>query len=310
MKDLVRIGTRKSKLALWQAYFIEDLLKKIGLATEIVPIETKGDKILNVSIAKIGSKGVFTEEIEEQLKNGNIDIAVHSAKDMQSDIGHDFEIIAFTKREIVNDVVVSMDKAISIEDFNREIKVGTSSVRRISFLKHFYPNVKPVEIRGNLQTRISKLENGLCDVLILAYAGVYRMNLTDMIRFMLPKDKFIPPVGQASIAVEASVNLLEEKKQIIRSTINDYDTEKCIIAERAFLKTLQGGCSVPVFALAEFDEGKLSIKGGIVSLDGKIILQDFVSGQKAEAIELGKNLATSILEKGGEKLLKEIKNDI
>src|SRR5690554_4482100 len=169
----IRIGTRGSKLALYQANHVAGLLKLKGLDTEIVPIETLGDKILDVSISKIGSKGVFTEEIEEQLRAGHIDIGVHSAKDMPSELPDGFELVAFTERELVNDVLVSLDKNITLD--TNPLVVGTSSNRRLATLKRFYPHVKTVAMRGNLQTRVAKMEAGQCQALLLAYAGVHRM---------------------------------------------------------------------------------------------------------------------------------------
>src|SRR5436190_22264946 len=158
MNKTIRIGTRGSKLALWQAEHVASLIKPSGYQTEIVPIETRGDKILDVSIAKIGSKGVFTEEIEAKLLDGSIDIAVHSAKDLSSTLPDELELIAFTERETANDVVLSFDKNFNLKQ--DDIKIGTSSTRRAAFLKHFYPNTEIVSIRGNVQTRVSKLKDG------------------------------------------------------------------------------------------------------------------------------------------------------
>ena len=307
MDTTIRIGTRRSKLALWQAYFVADLFEKGGLVTEIVPIDTKGDKILDISIAKIGSKGVFTEELEQQLQAGLIDIAVHSAKDMQSNLPDDFEIIAFTERERVNDVLVSYDKTLSLKDSHRKIKVGTSSVRRVAMLRHFYPHIKTVEMRGNLQTRIAKMESGYCHALILAYAGVNRMNYNHMIIENLSSDEFIPPVGQGTIAVEVCHSLAKEKKELIRKYVNHPETECRLLAERAFLNTVQGGCSIPVFERAEAVSDKLKITGGIISLDGKKIVKETSEDKKTNAVQLGKRLAQNILNKGGDKLLAEIK---
>src|SRR5688500_8955590 len=179
MNKIFRIGTRGSKLALWQAEYVASLIQPSGYQTEIVAIETRGDKIQNVSIAKIGSKGVFTEEIEEKLLDGSIDIAVHSAKDLSSELNDELELIAFTERELPNDVLISPNKNIILT--KDKIKVGTSSTRRVAFLRHFYPNVEPVTVRGNLQTRLSKLNAGECDALLLAYAGVHRMGLDNLI---------------------------------------------------------------------------------------------------------------------------------
>ena len=211
MNKVFRIGTRGSKLALWQAEHVANLIKPSGYGTEIVPIETKGDKILNVSIAKIGSKGVFTEEIEEKLLDGSIDIAVHSAKDLSSELNDELELVAFTERELANDVLISPNKNIGLK--NSDIKVGTSSTRRVAFLKHFYPAITPVNIRGNLQTRLSKLQNGECDALLLAYAGVHRMGYDNLIVEKIETNYFVPSVGQGSIAIECHKKLNFGKKR-------------------------------------------------------------------------------------------------
>ncbi|BDD11009.1 porphobilinogen deaminase [Fulvitalea axinellae] len=306
--DTIRIGTRKSKLALWQAYHIADLLERGGLKTEIVKIETKGDKILDVTISKIGSKGVFTEEIEDKLQSGEIDIAVHSAKDMQSELPEGFELIAFTERERVNDVIVSRDKSISLADSSREIILGTSSNRRLATLNRYYPHIKTVPVRGNLQRRIEKMDEGQCDALLLAFAGVHRMEYDDMIAEILPLDTFTPAVGQGSVAVEAHANLDPARKERIRELTNHPETEICLLAERSFLKTMQGGCSVPVYALASLTEDKeVKLTGGILSLDGKeeIKLEKHMAQNSPET--LGNEVAYEILEKGGDRILTEIK---
>jgi hydroxymethylbilane synthase len=211
----IKIGTRGSKLALWQAYYVEDLLQKGGVETEIVIIETKGDQILDRSLSKIGSKGVFTQELEDQLISGDIDIAVHSAKDLQSQLDDAFELIAFTEREKANDVLVSHDTSLSLKS-GESFVVGTSSTRRVAVLKHFYPHIKTVDMRGNLQTRLRKLEEGQCDALLLAYAGVHRMEYDDKIAEHLLLDEFTPAVGQGSVAIECAVTLSDDKKDIIK----------------------------------------------------------------------------------------------
>ncbi|MTI39874.1 hydroxymethylbilane synthase [Fulvivirga lutimaris] len=306
--EKIRIGTRGSKLALWQAYYVEEKLKLAGLDTEIITIETIGDKILDVSIAKIGSKGVFTEEIEAKLLDGTIDIAVHSAKDMQSELPEPFELIAFTEREKVNDVLVSEKADINLED--KDLIIGTSSTRRVAMLKHLYPHIKTVPVRGNLQTRIGKMKDGACDALMLAYAGMFRMGYGDMIRHELPLDQFTPAVGQGSVAIECSTNLDSDKKQAIREALNHELTEYRLLCERAFLRKLQGGCSIPVFGLATLNSDEITFEGGIVSLDGKEIIRKSVTGNKDKAEELGNNLAVEVLEAGGDKILKEIKTEL
>src|SRR5688572_4334276 len=237
MNKIIRTGTRGSKLALWQAEYVAGLIKPSGYSTEIVPIETRGDTLLDVSIAKIGSKGVFTEEIENKLLDGSIDIAVHSAKDLSSELPDGLELIAFTEREDVNDVVVSHDKSFSLK--GGKVKVGTSSTRRAAFLKHFYPEVEIVTIRGNLQTRIRKMTEGDCDALVLAFAGVHRMGYNDMIVEKIETSYFVPPAGQGCIAIECHMKLSFDKKEVIERWVNHPVTEDCIRTERAFLKTLQ-----------------------------------------------------------------------
>ena len=305
MNKTIRIGTRGSKLALWQAHHVADLIKPSGFRTEIVPIETKGDKILDVSIAKIGSKGVFTEEIEQKLLDGSIDIAVHSAKDLSSTIPDELELIAFTEREVVNDVVISTNKNFSLK--NDGITIGTSSTRRVAFVKHFYPQAKTVSIRGNLQTRLAKLESGQCDALILAYAGVHRMGYDHLITERIETSYFVPPVGQGSIAIECHKKLSFEKKDIIQRWVNHVETEDCIRAERAFLKTLEGGCSIPSFGYAWMDGTNITLKAGIISLDGQEVIKIKKSASVEDGKELGRGIADEVLAKGGDRILREIR---
>ena len=303
----IKIGTRGSKLALWQAYHVENLLQKGGVTTEIVTIETKGDQILDRSLSKIGSKGVFTQELEDQLRIGGIDIAVHSAKDLQSELDDDFEIIAFTEREHANDVLVSHNTDLSLKS-GEPFVVGTSSTRRIAILKHFYPHIITVDMRGNLQTRLRKLEEGHCDALLLAYAGVHRMGYDDKIAEHLLLDEFTPAVGQGSVAIECAVSLDRDKKELLKELLNHAATESCLLTERAFLKRLQGGCSIPVFGLATLSEGEISISGGIVSLNGAELIRCFAKGSVAFPIELGTSLAEELLNSGGERVLREIRS--
>ncbi|WP_339870221.1 hydroxymethylbilane synthase [uncultured Algoriphagus sp.] len=307
MSQVVKIGTRGSKLALWQAYHVEELLQKAGLESEIVIIDTKGDQILDVSIAKIGSKGVFTQELEDQLLDGRIDIAVHSAKDMQSNLPEGFEIIAFTEREKENDVLVSHNKSVSLK---KDVVLGTSSTRRVSTLKHFYPHVKTVEVRGNLQTRIRKMEEGLCDALLLAYAGAHRMEYDHMIVAELDLDEFTPAVGQGSVAIEVATILDSELKSKIAAACNHQETSLRLRAERAYLRVLEGGCSIPVFALANITKDQLSLKGGIVSLDGKERISLVVNGDSSQPEKLGQELADQVFAAGGKVILDQIKSTL
>lgn len=305
MNKIFRIGTRGSKLAMWQAEHVASLIKPSGYQTEIVPIETKGDRILNVSISKIGSKGVFTEEIEEKLLDGSIDIAVHSAKDLASELKDELELIAFTEREPPNDVLLSRNRELSLK--TGSFRVGTSSTRRVAFIKHFYPSVTPVNIRGNLQTRLAKMEAGDCDALLLAFAGVHRMGYDDLIVERIETSYFVPAVGQGSIAIECHKKLDFAKKEILERWVNHARTAACVRAERSFLKTMQGGCSVPVFGYAHFEGDLVTLKGGVISLDGQQVIKTKQSRSPEEVKELGELVANEVLENGGAEILRELK---
>ena len=307
---IIKIGTRKSKLAMWQANYVKDELSKHGINVELNPIETKGDKVLNVAISKIGSKGVFTEELEEMLENGTIDIAIHSAKDLQSELPAQFEILAFSSREKENDVLISRNKSLELKDEKSTFIIGTSSTRRIATLSHYYPNIETVEIRGNLQTRIKKMDSGHCDALLLAYAGVARMEYDEMINQELSLDIFTPAVGQGSLAVEIASNLPEEKKTKIREILNDPDTEIKLKAERAYLKKLKGGCSIPAFANAQINENNLVLQAGIFSLDGVEFIRKTSKGSLKDPVTLGEKLGDDILSEGGAEILEQINKEL
>jgi len=303
----IRIGTRGSQLALWQADHIQTMLKQQDVESEIVPIETKGDRILDVTLSKIGSKGVFTEEIEEKLKDGSIDIAVHSAKDLQSELPAGFEIIAFDKREKASDVLLSEH---SLDLYQKGLVLGTSSTRRLAFLAKYYPDIQTIPVRGNLQTRIRKMKEGVCHALWLAYAGVHRMGYDELIMHVFDTDTFIPAVGQGSIAIEVYRTLDSEKREKIRTIVNHETTETCIKAERAFLKEMNGGCSVPVYAMATLRDEVLTITGGIISLDGSEQITKTCHSTQNAAVKAGATLAQTVLDTGGKEILSSIKETL
>jgi hydroxymethylbilane synthase len=226
---------------------------------------------------------------------------------MPSSLGAGLELIAFSVREQAQDVLLSAQISLSLADASKEITIGTSSTRRIATLKHFYPHVKTVEVRGNLQTRIRKMEEGLCDALLLAYAGVYRMGYANLVVEHLDLNQFIPAVGQGSIAIEACTILEPKLREAIFSACNDSPTATCLLAERAYLRVLEGGCSIPVFALARLSANQIHIKGGILSLDGqqRIVLE--LTGPLTEAEQLGEALARQVLQAGGKTILEQIK---
>ncbi|SDM60337.1 hydroxymethylbilane synthase [Siphonobacter aquaeclarae] len=303
----IRIGSRGSRLALWQAEYVAEQLRHGGLDPEIVIIETRGDKILDRSLSKIGSKGVFTEELEEQLRSGEIDIAQHSAKDLQSSLAEDLEIIAFTPREAVNDVLFSLNPELSLES-GEPFVIGTSSTRRVATLKRYYPHIQVVDMRGNLQTRLQKLQNGACDALLLAYAGVHRMGYEEFIAEHLSTDIFTPAVGQGSVAIECAASLDPVKKARVRELLNDPVTEQCIRAERTFLAVLQGGCSVPVFGLATPHGDRIALTAGIISLDGKQELRRTEINDAGKASDMAQQLAERLLRQGAAEILREIRS--
>ena len=303
----IKIGTRNSALAIWQANYIGSYLEKVGLNYELVAISTKGDQILDRSLSKIGSKGIFTEELEQMLRNGEIDIAQHSAKDLPSTLPEDLQLIAFTEREKSHDVLLSLDPNFKLNTPGA-YQIGTSSTRRRAFLGHHFPSLKPVEMRGNLQTRLEKLKNGDCDAMILAYAGVFRMDMSAYITEHLPLDQFIPAVGQGSVAIQCAKTLSRDLQNIIRSACNHEATEICILAERELLSKLDGGCSVPVYGHAQIEKDVVNLIGGVLSLDGQQKIEFSLVGKNP--IELGQKLADLLIGAGASDLLKEIRRQI
>ena len=312
MQKLV-IATRSSPLAMWQAKEVARQLETAGFSIELVSLETLGDKKLDVSLSKIGDKGVFTQELEQLLLNGTAHLAVHSAKDMPSRLPEGLEILAFTEREVPNDVLVSHSPGVLLE--NKEMVIGTSSTRRVAMLTRYFPKVKTVPVRGNLQTRIRKMEEGQCDALLLAYAGVFRMGFKDLIQQVLDTSVFTPAVGQGSLAIETSTSLPPELKSRIKAALNHLETSQVLEAERAFLRTMEGGCSVPVFGFARIENKVLHIQGGIISLDGSEEIREEVSigleGQDTENLrKAGSDLANFLLKRGGDKILEKIKQNL
>ena len=303
----IKIGTRNSALAIWQANYIGSYLEKAGLNYELVAISTKGDQILDRSLSKIGSKGVFTEELEQMLRNGEIDIAQHSAKDLPSTLPEDLQLIAFTEREKSHDVLLSLNPNFTLNTPGT-CQIGTSSTRRRAFLGHHFPGLKPVEMRGNLQTRLEKLKNGDCDAMILAYAGVFRMDMSAYITEHLPLDQFIPAVGQGSVAIQCAKTIASDLQSIIRSACNHEETETCILAERELLSKLDGGCSVPVYGHAHIEKDVVNLTGGVLSLDGQQKIE--FSLVEKNPIELGQKLADQLIGAGASDLLKEIRRQI
>lgn len=282
-------------------------MAKVGLGYEIVAISTKGDQILDRSLSKIGSKGVFTEELEAMLSSGEIDIAQHSAKDLPSHLPAELELIAFTERESAEDVVLSLDPLKTLAS-RTPLRIGTSSTRRRAFLRHFYPQHEAVEMRGNLQTRLEKLKNGECDAMLLAFAGVHRMEMESYITQHLSLDQFVPAVGQGSVAIQCAVSLDASHKALIRRACNHPTTEARLLAERHLLAHLEGGCSVPVYGHAILEGEKLTLHAGVLSLDG--VENIFHSAQGVDPANLGKEVAMELIHLGAHQLLRKIRQQL
>jgi hydroxymethylbilane synthase len=306
MSEKIVIGSRGSDLALWQANFVKRELQKAhkGLKVEIKLIKTKGDKILNVALSKIGDKSLFTKELETALLNGEIDIAVHSLKDLQTSLPKGLKLAAVTKRHDVEDVLIARKKKTTIESLPEGATVATGSLRRKAQLKHIRPDIKVVDLRGNVPTRIDKFLKSKWDAIILARAGVERLKMKKYISSIIPKETILPAVGQGALGIEiSSKNKFAEK---IVKVLHDENAYCAVLAERALLKTLEGGCQVPIGAFAEVRSNGLYLDGLVASLDGDTVFRAKIRGKKADAEALGKSLAKALLKAGARKVLKEI----
>ena len=302
------IGSRGSRLALWQTNHVEARLHELfpQLEIEIRTIKTTGDKLLDVALAKIGDKGLFTKQIETELLDGGIDAAVHSLKDLQTQQPEGLTIGAVLARETPNDVLISK-RYRSIEEMPQGAKVATGSLRRRSQLLHFRPDLEIFEIRGNVPTRIEKFGESGLDGMILAYAGVHRLGLDEHISQVIPFDVMLPAVSQGAMAVEIRTD--DAKTAEIIRALNHDDTEVCVTAERRFLRELEGGCQVPIAANARLEGDRLSLSGMVGSLDGKTNLRDETDGPRDEADEIGRSLAEKLKERGAGELLDDVRKN-
>ena len=298
------IGTRGSKLALWQANTVKSMLEERfpEKQFELKIIKTQGDRDQNTPLSQMGGIGLFTKQLEKALEDNEIDLAVHSFKDMPSVIDEKFEIAAVLKRERVNDVFISLKY--KLEDLkNKKLVIGTSSLRRISLLKAGFPGIETKNLRGNVDTRLRKLEEGLYDGIILAYAGVKRLGLEEKITDIIPEDVLIPAAAQGAVAVE--IRKGDGKIKEIVSAINHKETELCVNEERNFLRVVEGGCRIPVGVYARFSDGNFVIEGFVGSVDGKNIVRHKLILPEDGFENAGKNLGLWILENGGKKILED-----
>ena len=305
MKAQIIIGTRGSKLALWQADYVEQRLREEypGLQVTQKRISTKGDRILDVPLAKIGGKGLFTKELEEEMLSGSIDLAVHSLKDMPAKVPDGLMIAAVTKRLDPGDALVS-NRFSSFSELPQGAWVGTSSLRRRAQLLCVRPDLTMLDLRGNVNTRLRKLDEGEYDAIVLAVAGLKRLGFADRIREVLPQTMVLPAVGQGALAIETRADDKETRDML--AFLRDDETICCAEAERSFLARVEGGCQVPVGVYATAEGDALKVEAVIASLDGRRSYRGTVNGAKADAAKLGKGLAEKLLNEGGAKILQEL----
>jgi hydroxymethylbilane synthase len=305
MEDL-RIGTRGSPLALWQANWIRELLFQTypHLRVSLIRIKTQGDKLIDVNLATVGGKGLFIKEIEEGLLDGRIDLAVHSMKDVPVQMPEGLHIQSITRREDPRDVLISRDR-LTLEELPSGAKIGTSSLRRRAQLLSCRPDFHIIPLRGNVDTRVRKLDTMGLDAIVLAAAGVKRMKMEGRISQFIPFEVCLPATGQGALGIETRI-ADDEINQYLRIT-NHEATHVSIIAERAFLRRLQGGCQVPIGAWGSVtNQGRLALKGFVGDLDGKKLIKGGIEGEMETAEELGSDLAENLLTRGADEILREL----
>jgi len=297
----LRIGSRGSQLALWQANHVGELLCARGYTVEIETIKTTGDKIADVALAKVGTKGMFIKEIEEALDEGRVDLAVHSLKDLPTDLLPGFELAAVLKREDARDALLST-KFASLTELPGGARVGTSSLRREAQLKALRPDVQVSPLRGNVDTRLRKLEAGEFDAIILAAAGVGRLGRTEWVREVLPVETMCPAAGQGALAVEIRAGDSSTRQAI--TFLEDAASRRAALCERALLRALGGGCQVPIGAYAEAADGGLRLTAVVARPDGSEVIRESRLGDDAEA--LGQSVASDLLRRGAELILRDV----
>jgi hydroxymethylbilane synthase len=293
---LIRLGTRGSKLALWQAEHVKQLLGRAGIAVEISIYKTEGDIKLGSSLQEIGGKGLFTKALDDALLAKEIDIAVHSCKDIPTEYDERLGIIAVPEREDPRDVLLAVNERVDLDNLADSLLIGTSSVRRTAFLRHYLPHVRTQVVRGNVDTRVAKMERGEYDGILLAYAGVKRLGLQHMVVRKLNVTTFTPAVGQGAIAIMGRLGD-EAVTQAVRQAANHAASEIAVRCERAFLRRMGGGCSTPAFGLATVVGDTVSLSGGLAAEDGSAIWRDQADAPVGDAELVGQQLADIILQK-------------
>ena len=294
------IGSRGSQLALWQAQWVERRLRELGHDSRIEIIRTTGDKITDVALAKVGTKGLFTKEIEEALLDGRVDCAVHSLKDLPTEIPEGLQIAATPEREDPRDAIVGA----ALRDLPKNAKVGTSSLRRTAQLRQIRPDLSIQDIRGNLDTRLKKLDDGQYHAIVLAAAGLNRLGLSHRISEILDPEIMCPAPGQGALAIE--VAQWAPSGHLPVSLLDHPQTRAATTAERALLASLGGGCQVPIGAYAGIKGGTLHLLAVVASPDGTHVIRKSASGKAPDAAEIGARLGATLLESGAQEILEEV----
>ena len=304
----VIIGTRDSSLAMWQAQWVSSALRRAnpGLDFSIRGMKTKGDNILDVALAKIGDKGLFTKELELALLKGEIHMAVHSMKDLPTKLPAGLTIGAVCEREYPGDVLISKNGE-KLDELKKGARIGTSSLRRRAQLLYYRPDLQMVDLRGNLTTRLRKLRETDLDAVVLAYAGIKRLGYENLITQLIPLSICLPAVGQGSIGVEIRVD--DTKTRNIIAGIDHKKSKIAITAERAFLQRLEGGCQVPIGALGRVENNMVFLEGVVADLHGKNAVRHSIFGPVQNARELGASLAQMLLDMGADKILTQTRQE-
>jgi len=301
----LHIATRKSPLALWQANYVRDALlaRNPGLDVELLTMTTQGDKILDTPLAKVGGKGLFVKELELGMLEGRADLAVHSMKDVPVEFPDGLGLAAILPREDPRDALIS-NKFSSIDGLPRGARVGTSSLRRQCQLNARRPDLEILDLRGNVNTRLKKLDDGEYDAILLAAAGVKRMGWEERITELLEPEQFIPAIGQGAIGIE--IRLDDERVRGLVGELNDQQTAIRITAERALNEALQGGCQVPIAGYSEISHGVILLRALVGRPDGSELVQGVISGKPEDAAELGQVLADDLLSRGAREILADV----
>lgn len=307
MEKIIRIGTRGSQLALYQAKKVKATLEELfpELQVELKIIKTKGDKILDVALSKIGDKGLFTKEIENELIDETVDIAVHSLKDLPTKLPEGLKLGAVLERGEFRDALVSKDGK-KLNELKAGDIVATSSLRRIAGLLKINNQIVIKDIRGNVNSRLQKMEDGYCDAMIMAAAGLQRLGLENYITEILEPEVVMPAVSQGAIAIETRIN--DPRVDALMEKVNHVATWNAVTAERAFLSHLEGGCQVPLGCYSKVENGILKLSGFVASIDGKQFIEENISGEIENGAKLGIQLAEIMLDKGAGQILNQIKS--